>query len=194
MDFKERIYSVLVVSSFKKFNEAFAHTLPEANYFPVNIVTNAAAAKRAMLEKKYDFVLINTPLSDDFGMRLAIDISSNERSVVLLIVKADIYSDVHSKVVEYGVMTLAKPASAQSVLQALQWMAAMRERLRRLEKKALSVEEKMEEIRIINRAKWILIENLNMTETDAHRYIEKQAMDRCVTRKIIAQGIINTYK
>lgn len=91
-------------------------------------------------------------------------------------------------------MTLAKPASAQSVLQALQWMAAIRERLRRLEKKALSVEEKMEEIRIINRAKWILIENLNMTETDAHRYIEKQAMDRCVTRKAIAQGIINTYK
>lgn len=194
MDFKERVYSVLVVSSFKKFNEAFAHTLPEANYFPVNIVTNVAAAKRALLEKKYDFVLINAPLSDDFGMRLAIDISSNERSVVLLIVKADIYSDVHSKVVDYGVMTLAKPASAQSVLQALQWMAAMRERLRRLEKKALSVEEKMEEIRIINRAKWILIENLNMTETDAHRYIEKQAMDRCVTRKTIAQGIINTYK
>lgn len=194
MDFKERVYSVLMVSSFKKFNEAFAHTLPEANYFPVDIVTNVAAAKRALLEKKYDFVLINTPLSDDFGMRLAIDISSNERTVVLLIVKADIYSDIHSKVVDYGVMTLAKPASAQSVLQALQWMAAMRERLRRLEKKALSVEEKMEEIRIINRAKWILIENLNMTETDAHRYIEKQAMDRCVTRKSIAQGIINTYK
>ncbi len=194
MDFKERVYSVLVVSSFKKFNEAFAHTLPEANYFPVNIVTNVAAAKRALLEKNYDFVLINTPLTDDFGMRLAIDTSSNERTVVLLIVKADIYSEVHSKVVDYGVMTLAKPASAQSVLQALQWMAAIRERLRRLEKKALSVEEKMEEIRIINRAKWILIENLNMTETDAHRYIEKQAMDRCVTRKAIAQGIINTYK
>lgn len=194
MNFKERVYSVLVVSSFKKFNEAFSHTLPEANYYPVNIVTNAAAAKRAMLEKKYDFVIINAPLSDDFGMRLAIDISSNASSVVLLIVKADIYADVHAKVVEYGVMTLAKPASAQSVLQALQWMASMRERLRRLEKKALSFEEKMEEIRIINRAKWILIENLNMTEADAHRYIEKQAMDRCVTRKVIAQGIINTYK
>ena len=194
MNFKERVYSVLVVSSFKKFNEAFSHTLPEANYYPVNIVTNAAAAKRAMLEKKYDFVIINAPLSDDFGMRLAIDISSNVSSVVLLIVKADIYADVHAKVVEYGVMSLAKPASAQSVLQALQWMASMRERLRRLEKKTLSFEEKMEEIRIINRAKWILIENLNMTEADAHRYIEKQAMDRCVTRKVIAQGIINTYK
>ena len=51
MDFKERVYSVLVVSSFKKFNEAFAHTLPEANYFPVNIVTNVAAAKRALGKK-----------------------------------------------------------------------------------------------------------------------------------------------
>ena len=51
----------------------------------------------------------------------------------------------------------------------------------------------MEEIRQVNRAKWLLIEQLKMTETDAHRYIEKQAMDRCVSRREIAMGIIKTY-
>lgn len=51
----------------------------------------------------------------------------------------------------------------------------------------------MKEIRLINRAKWILIEQLKMTESDAHRYIEKQAMDRCVTRTEIAETIIRTY-
>ena len=54
-------------------------------------------------------------------------------------------------------------------------------------------EEKMQEIRIVNRAKWILITELKMTETDAHRYIEKQAMDRCVSKKEIAEEIIKTY-
>ena len=72
-------------------------------------------------------------------------------------------------------------------------MAASRERLRRMEKKATSIEEKMEEIRLVNRAKWLLIEQLKMTEADAHRYIERQAMDRCVTRREIALGIIKTY-
>ena len=58
---------------------------------------------------------------------------------------------------------------------------------------SLSVEEKMEEIRLVNRAKWLLIEQLKMTESDAHRYIEKQAMDRCVSRREIAQNIIRIY-
>ena len=77
--------------------------------------------------------------------------------------------------------------------QALRWMAAARERLRRTEKKTATIEEKMEEIRLVNRAKWLLIEQLKMTESDAHRYIEKQAMDRCVSRREIAQNIIRIY-
>lgn len=113
--------------------------------------------------------------------------------MVLLLVKADMYADIHSKVADQGVFTLAKPTSAQVLHQALDWMAAARERLRRMEKKAITVEEKMEEIRLINRAKWLLIENLSMTETDAHRYIEKQAMDRCITRREVTEGIIKTY-
>ena len=51
----------------------------------------------------------------------------------------------------------------------------------------------MEEIRLVNRAKWLLITELKMTEPDAHRYIEKQAMNLCVPRRVIAEDIIKTY-
>ena len=72
-------------------------------------------------------------------------------------------------------------------------MGAVRERLRALERKTSTLGEKMEEIRTVNRAKWLLIEHLKMTENDAHRYIEKQAMDRCVSKSEIAKSIISTY-
>ena len=77
---------------------------------------------------------------------------------------------------------------------ALDWMDSARERLRKFEKKTLSFEEKMQEIRLVNRAKWLLISELKMEEPQAHRYIEKQAMDRCITRKEVAEEIINTYQ
>ena len=32
-----------------------------------------------------------------------------------------------------------------------------------------------------------------ITETDAHHYIEKQAMDRCGSRREIVMGIVKTY-
>ena len=76
---------------------------------------------------------------------------------------------------------------------SLDWMKCERERLRGAEKKAVSLEEKMEEIRLVNRAKWILISELKMGENEAHRYIEKHAMDLCIPKKEVAQDIIRRY-
>ena len=56
------------------------------------------------------------------------------------------------------------------------------------------VEEKIKEIRLVNRAKWLLIECLRMTEAEAHRYIEKQAMDLRISKREAAENIIKTYK
>ena len=105
----------------------------------------------------------------------------------------EVYEEVCDKVTEYGILTLPKPASKQMVAHTLNFMAGIRERLRKLENKSLSMEEKMKEIRLVNRAKWVLIDELKMSEADAHRYIEKQAMDRCVSRREIAEEIISTY-
>ena len=41
---------------------------------------------------------------------------------------------------------------------------------------------------------WLVIGELNMTEQEAHRYIDKQAMDRCVTKRAVAEQILSTYK
>ena len=112
---------------------------------------------------------------------------------MLLFVKSELYSEITDKVNKYGVFVLSKPTSPQAVSQAFDWMKAMRNRLSGLEKKAVSLEDKMKEIRLIISAKWMRIEQLKMTESDAHRYIEEQAMDRCVTRTESAETIIRTY-
>ena len=193
MSLKERIYSVLIVSAAEKLNTALSSMLPEAHYDPVKIVSSVSAAKRAWSERTYDYVIINSPLPDDAGIRFAIDIGNSKGAVALLFVRAELYDDTRWQVVEHGVFTLAKPLSRPLVSLALEWMESAREGLRKLEKKNLSVEEKMEEIRLVNRAKWLLISVLNMDEPQAHRYIEKQAMDRCVPKREVAEEIINTY-
>ena len=193
MSLKERVYSVLVVSAAKELNTALLTLLPGSHYSPVKTVTSVSAGRRAWSERSYDYVLINSPLPDDTGVRFAIDLSSSQGTVVLLFVKAEIHDDILGKVVEHGVFTLSKPLSRSVLTTALNWMASARERLRKSEKKALSFEEKMEEIRIVNRAKWLLISELKMEEPQAHRYIEKQAMDRCITKKEAAQEILKIY-
>lgn len=194
MEFTERRYSVLLVSSSPKFNESMLALLPESRFYPVAAVSDVSSARRRLLESKYDIVIINAPLPDDFGTRLALNICDNSGTAVLLFVKAEHYPDINGRVSPFGVLVLPKPATSQAVSQSLQLLCGTRERLRRMEQKTASIEEKMEEIRIINRAKMLLMEQLKMTEKEAHRFIEKQAMDRCVTRITIAQSILSTYK
>ncbi|MBQ8974963.1 MAG: ANTAR domain-containing protein [Oscillospiraceae bacterium] len=193
MSLKERVYSVLVVSTAEKLNTALASMLPESRYSPVHFVSNISAAKRLWGERGFDFVIINSPLPDDDGARFAIDTAGAPGTVVLLMVRAELYNGVYEKVAEHGVFTLSKPLNRPVLVSALDWMSSARERLRKLEKKTLSVEEKMKEIRLVNRAKWLLIAELKMDEPQAHRYIEKQAMDRCISRREIAEEIIKTY-
>lgn len=194
MDMTEHSYSVLLVSSSAKLNGTLLDLLPESRYQPVTVVSDVTSARQRLLESAFDIVIINTPLPDDFGTRLALDICENSGTGVLLLVKSEHYPDINARVSTYGVLTVSKPTSTQVIAQSMQLLCGTRERLRRMEQKAASVEEKMEEIRIINRAKWLLIEQLKMTENQAHRYIEKQAMDRCVTRRAIAENILSTYK
>lgn len=194
MIFQERTYAVLLVSAAQSFNSSILNLLPMTDYWPVNTVDSVAAARRAMLERSYDIVIINAPLPDDFGSRLAIDVCSGSGAAALLLVKSEIYNDVYSKVMEYGVFTLSKPTSSQLVGQFLKILCTTRERMRRLEEKQQSVEDKIAEIRVVNHAKWLLIQCLRMTESEAQHYLEKQAMDARISKRQMAENVIKTYE
>ncbi len=193
MSLKERTYSVLLISSSDAFNEKASGFLSASRYLPVSVARSIAAGERMLAERSYDFVIVNAPISGSDGARLAIDAVANRDTVVLLLVRSEVYPAMFDRSAEHGVFLLAKPLSRAAFTTALRWMESARERLRSTEKKMLSFEEKMEEIRLVNRAKWLLIRELKMTEPDAHRYIEKQAMDRCVARRLVAEEIVKTY-
>ena len=190
MSFPEHAYSMLVVSATEKFHTALRPLLPPSRYHTVHWADSVSAAKRCLLERAFDFVVIHSPLEDDFGTDLAIDLSEGRTAVVLLTVRAELYEEIYDKTSAYGIFVLPRPASRQTVLCALDWMVSMRERLGRLEKKSQTLSEKMEEIRLVNRAKWVLIDREGLSEAEAHRRIEKTAMDRCLSRKEIAREII----
>ena len=193
MIFQERTYAVLLVTGSEKLDTQMRALLPETDFFPVKSARSVGLARRMLLDARFDLVLIQTPLKDDFGTQLAIDVCVESSAGALLFVKAELYDSVNARVMEYGVVTLSMPSSGALVSQSLRMLCAQRERLRRMEQKQQSVEDKIEEIRLVNRAKWLLIECLSMTEADAQRYIERQSMDQRITKRRAAENIIKTY-
>ena len=187
---EKHAYSVLLVAARESFAAALREHLPERLYQPVHQAESAAQARRRLLERSYDLVLINAPLPDEFGRSLADDAVENQGTVALLLVNGDLYGEICEQAALRGILLLKKPTTPSLLEQSLDTLRAVRERLRRLEKKTRTLEERMAEIRLVNRAKWALIARLGLSEQEAHRHLEKQAMDRCMSKVALAREIL----
>ena len=189
-EMNRRQHSVLIISSYEKFSDSVKRALSDGRYREIDVRKSAAAARRELMEKSYDVALINVPLGDEPGVDLAIDIATTYPTGVIITASSEISEDVAERVTDEGIIVIPKPATARVVKRGVRLLCALLDKLKRSEKKVLTLEEKMDEIRVVNRAKWKLIEEKKMSEDDAHKYIGKLAMDKCITRREAAEEIL----
>ncbi|MCR5503049.1 MAG: ANTAR domain-containing protein [Lachnospiraceae bacterium] len=186
--------SVLIVSDSEKLNTFVQKILSENKNPEAVFKKSASTARREILTRAYDLVIINTPLPDETGIDLALDLSEQGTGIVLLCVSGEVAEEVRSRVSDYGIMVSAKPVSKPVLSKQVRYLFAIRDKIRKVEKKAQSLEEKMEELRTVNRAKWLLITKENLSEEKAHAKIMKTAMDSCISKRLVAEEIIDRYK
>ena len=186
--------SALILSSSDKGLSFFTELLNTASISRIASLSTGSEARRALLGRDYDLVLINAPLRDESGIDLALQIASQGLSQAILVVKSEHFDGISAKCEGYGVLTIAKPVNKSIFWSALKLAGATRSRLRQMQDENNRLKQTIEDIRIIDRAKCLLISYLSMSEQDAHRYIEKQAMDMRTTRRAIAEGILRTYE
>ena len=185
---------VLIVSSHDKGKDILSELLTAHNYMHITTVKRGDETRRILYEKFFDLVVINAPLPDESGEELALMVTEKTAAGVILIVRADIADDVAAKVEDYGIIVLPKPISRQMFFQSAKLVSATQKRLQGLKNENAKLQKKIDEIRLVDRAKCALIQYLDYTEPKAHRYIEKLAMDKRVARGEIAQEILDIYE
>lgn len=186
-------YSVLVISSSMNFNNSISKYLKTYNFNEVTYTSDLGMAKRTINEKRFDFLIINSPIGTDSLVKYTLEISPVSGPITLLFIKDSIYNDSLEQLTNAGIFVVSKPCSEVSINYAFNWLISAHNRFIKIKKKAISIESKMQEIRIINKAKWMLIENENMNEEKAHKEIEKMSMNLCVSKKEISEIIIKKY-
>lgn len=189
-----RMDSVLLVSSSEKGKDLLVQLLKASSFSQITIASSGSEARRLVSQNNYDVVVINAPLSDEFGHELSIMAVDTGLCGAILIAKNEIADEISAKVEPYGVFMVPKPLNRAFFYQALKLVCASRRRLMGLQNENVKLHTKIEEIRLVDRAKCTLIQYLNMSEQQAHRYIEKQAMDMRLTKKEIAKSILKTYE
>jgi response regulator NasT len=193
MLFDREELSILVVSVSDKIFDILTDLLKDRFHSDIHRASSISEAKRMTLLQDFDIVIINAPLKDESGMDFAVSIADENSFGVLILINNEYYDQVLDKVMEYGVLTVSKPLSRQALYEAVNLLVATGYRLKKVKKKNEKLTAKMAELRIVNRAKWVLIENLGLSEEEAHRVIEKQAMDERQSKRDVAETIIRTY-
>ncbi len=153
--------------------------------------SSGAEARRALVNGDFGMILINAPLPDEFGHELAQNAARNTVAGVMLLVKAESLDSVTEEVESYGGFVIPKPLPKAVFMQALHMARATKARLSGLMNENRKLQKRIEDIRLVDRAKCLLIECCSMTEPEAHSYIEHRAMDLRLSKRQVAQDIIN---
>lgn len=181
-------HSIMIASAAEQFDAAVKRNLK--NFITIDSGRSGAIVRRSVLERYYDILVINAPLPDETGEELALDVAERSNASVLMVVPQEVYDDVLDHVTDAGVLVISKPIPKGRIDKAVRFLMAMQRRRLALEKKIRTAEEKMEELRLVSKAKLVLMEKKHMTEDEAHRFIGKEAMDNGVSRGRIAMQIL----
>lgn len=186
--------SVLIVSSAQKATEFFQEMLLQHQLSKVVVLQNAGQARRMLVEREFDLCIINAPLPDELGDKLAASVADKDFCQVILLVKAELCEEISDALECCGVFTVAKPVNKTVFWSALRLANATHHKLSSMRRRNAALTQQIQDIRMVDRAKCMLIEYLRLTEAQAHRYIEKQAMDLRKSRREVAENILKTYE
>ncbi len=186
----EKPLRIFVVCSSPKGAEALRALLADEGAPEIVWAKNGGEARRIVLSERFDAALVSSPLTDEFGDALALSLCCDAQCETVLLVRSELFDEVSGKVEDYGVLTVARPISRALFHQAFRLALASSRRADSLKRENLELLSKLDEIKLVERAKWALIEAAGMSENEAHRYIEKTAMNERRTRADVARDVL----
>ncbi len=184
---------ILAIAGTEQGQQQLQQLLLEQNFYVECCASNGLEARRLLDAQKFDLVVVNTPLPDEHGEAVA-RLAYQNGATVILLVKAEHADAVWERIRKTGIHMIAKPLKRAVLFQMLQCIVVEQERLQKLQEEKDRLSRQIQDANLLNRAKLLLIQVLKLSEPQAHHYIEKQAMDLRITKRQVAEGIINTYE
>lgn len=185
--------SILVAASKEPALRSLTELLRTNNYQDVVCAENGEEVRSLCSVRDFSAVIINVPLSDESGEKIAAEILKNSTASVMLIVGEEHEAHAESVITGLGGIVITKPLNRVLFSKAVKLAVAMNIRLSGVRRENVMLQKKMEDVRIINRAKAILMEYLSMSESQAHKYLEKQSMDLRLPKVEVAKNLLSTY-
>lgn len=185
--------NILIAGKTEEICDSIVQLLLELDCDNISTFTSGAIIRGVDISK-FDSVIISTPLSDEFGLDLVADISKDAKNGIVVLAKREIADEVQKKIRFTGAFVLPRPFNKALLVQTIKLAEIAHIGMAKLEEENRQLSQQLSDMKIVNRAKSMLMQYLNLTEEQAHRHIQKQAMDLRKTQRAVAEDILKTYQ
>ena len=163
--------------------------LTEAGYEVVAAASNGLEAIEFANQHKPDLAILDVKMPELDGISAAEKII--EFAPVLMLT-AFSQKELVDRAKDAGVMAyVVKPFTIGDLVPAMEIAMSRHLQMKSLKEEVTDLHERLETRKIIDRAKGILMQALNLTEPEAFSWIQRAAMDRRISMKAVAQAVIS---
>ena len=174
--------------------EKIKYVLQRNGYFVGDICVSGNEALRKVRLSTPDILLINFDLPDITGLEVAKILGDENLCSVILFITSAQKDFCVPTTEDYDITLSLKPINQIALLSMLEAVLQNRRRMNRLEKELDELKQGLEERKLIERAKGILMKRKSISEAEAYRRIQKMSMDSRVAMRDIAMKIIELSK
>ena len=183
------MYRIVVAEDETLIRMDLVEMLTESGYQVVAQATNGQEAITLVTEHKPDLIIL------DVKMPILDGISAAEQLINMcpvLMLTAFSQKELVERARDSGVMAyVVKPFTINDLLPAIEISISRYRQMKTLESEVADLYERLETRKLLDRAKGILMEALNLTEPEAFSWIQKTAMDRRIPMKEVAMAVID---
>jgi response regulator NasT len=182
--------TVLVAEDESLIRMDIVETLGDLGFEVIAEAADGLEAVELAKSKLPDLIVMDIKMPNLDGISAAEQLQSLRIPIVLL--TAFSQRELVERASEAGAMAyLVKPFSPNDLLPAIEIAWSRHQQIVALETEIADLSERFETRKLVDRAKGLLNEKMNLTEPEAFRWIQKASMDRRLTMHEVALTIID---
>ena len=179
---------ILIAAGTEKACEVFREMLDNGAYE----ITTATTVReiRDNETEMFSVLFFSLPLADESGIKLIDELAGDSSPPVCVIVRHDIPDKALERLIKDNCYVLKRPVSRSNILLAAELLSSFYGRSADMRARISELERKNSEMKLMGRAKLLLIEKRDMSEEQAHKHILRQAMNKQMNIDEICREII----
>ena len=189
MKLTDRIGAILVIAAKPRIQSSVRSALT-AKYGRVLTAETVQEARRAVEREKIALMVIFSPLKDEEEIQRLFDMADRRGIAAGYIVGREIYGETAYRLEGRNVFVVAYPLQMDQVLQIVSFLYQVQKRFWLVLSEQERLQRQVQDVQIVCRVKCLLVEKREMTEEEAHHFIEQEAMNTGLSKREAALKIL----